>query len=259
MDFFPIILLFVVLVFSLEKNTIGETNTNERNQQLAMRGLFACYIIFSHMYRNSDVFDNNKASTFISIVSPSLLCMFFFYSGYGAMYKYVKKGTVAFCECFATWVKKLIIPAAVAFIAATVLEYITTGSIKPLDLFSVINELGGWFLKTLIILQFVFWFNSKIVRKEKYFVLTLLVMTTVAIAAMRLMGLQSYYYIDCFAFVFGAASYMYSRQCSVLISNAVIVVISGIFTIFMGGGYTYSSSKGYPSIETGHWLDSRVH
>lgn len=84
-------------------------------------------------------------------------------------------------------------------------------------------------------------------------------MTTVAIAAMRLMGLQSYYYIDCFAFVFGAASYMYSRQCSVLISNAVIVVISGIFAIFMGGGYTYSSSKGYPSIETGHWLDSRVH
>lgn len=69
-------------------------------------------------------------------------------------------------------------------------------------------------------------------------------MTTVAIAAMRLMGLQSYYYIDCFAFVFGAASYMYSRQCSVLISNAVIVVISGIFAIFMGGGIPILLQKG---------------
>ena len=106
MAFFPIILLFVVLVLSLGENTIGESNTNERNQQLAMRGLFACYIIFSHMYRNSDVFDNSMASTFISIVSPSLLCIFFFYSGYGAMYKYAKKGTVAFCDCLSTWIRK---------------------------------------------------------------------------------------------------------------------------------------------------------
>ncbi len=39
MDFFPIILLFIVLVLSLGKNTAGETNANERNQQLAMRGV----------------------------------------------------------------------------------------------------------------------------------------------------------------------------------------------------------------------------
>lgn len=115
------------------------------------------------------------------------------------------------------------------------LEYVATGSFDQLNLFSVINELGGWFLKTLIILQFVFGISSKIARKKEYFLITLSVMTTVAIVAMRLIGLQSYYYIDCFAFVFGSASYMYSRQYSMLISNAVIVVLSGLFTIFMGG------------------------
>lgn len=258
MALFPVLVLFIILAFSLEKNTIGTTNTVERNQQLAMRGLFACYIVFSHMYRNSDVFDNSMASTFLSVVSPSLLCIFFYYSGYGVMYKYIKNGVTSFRECLSTWICKLIIPATLAFVAKMVLDTITNSHVQ-LSPIVVINELGGWFLKTLIILQLIFWIISNIIKREEYFVFALFCAIAIAVAVMRLIGLQSYYYIDCFAFVFGAASCIYSKQWFKLVSNRVIIASCGIFTILMGGGYTYSVTKWSSSIENGNWIDSRIY
>lgn len=232
---FPIVILLILLMLSLEKNMVGVNNTGERKQQLAVRGIFAVYIIFSHMYRNSNVFDNSIGSTIISIISPSLLCLFFFYSGYGAMYKYERNGSTSFREALISWVKKLITPAVLAFVVAYVLEYTVSGSVKPLSVSTILNELGGWFLKTMLVLQAVFWICSKFATKIQYFIIGLLVSTIMVIVAMRIVGLQSYYYIDCFAFVFGAISCAYPKAWNKLVTSKSVVVFSGLFTIFMGG------------------------
>lgn len=90
-----LLVFFVVLVFlSFEKKELNNdcSNSYDRYQQLSMRGICAMIIVLSHMYRNTQIYNDQLAAGIVSLISPSLLCMFFFYAGFAVMYKYENRG-----------------------------------------------------------------------------------------------------------------------------------------------------------------------
>lgn len=86
------VFLFLILISFDKSGCIDCANSYDRVQQLSMRGVCAVIIVFSHMYRNTQMYSNPIASGIVSVFSPSLLCIFFFYSGFATMYKYRIRG-----------------------------------------------------------------------------------------------------------------------------------------------------------------------
>ena len=202
-----------------------------------MRGICATFIVFSHMYRNTQIYNNQLVAGIVSLISPSLLCMFFFYAGFAVMYKYKKLGGgQRLYKCLISWNKSVIIPAAVALILSYVQGHIWGITEEERTIGIIFNELGGWFLKTYIILQVLFWISSLLVETNKQLLVLLNILIVASMILMRIVNLQSYYYIDCLAFGLGAFSCVYDNIWKKIIGKKISFYSCVCLTVLIGGG-----------------------
>lgn len=147
-------LIGVILFLSIEKNEPQLlTNGNTRNQQISVRGIFALLIILCHMFNNTGIYDSPYASKIINLVFPSIVAIFFFYSGYGLTFQFRIDTAYDFQKKIVKNTIKLFLPATIAFLIA---ELTAAEKFQYSSIWDVLSNIGGWFPKTLLYLYFLF-------------------------------------------------------------------------------------------------------
>ena len=194
-----LIALFILVLLSIEHR--WEEYNYERccnkDSQLAIRGLFVLLIIFSHMFRNTENYSDQLSASILHFLFPSIVCIFFFYSGYGLMFSFMKGKQKTIHSKMAHYLKKLGIPALIAYLITVFIAFFSKNKIPA------ISSIGGWFAQVLLLLYISYAVFSCIVDSA----MKLLVLETVFVAGFtfgaKLLGVSSFVYIDMPAFLFG--------------------------------------------------------
>lgn len=226
---FPIILLLIILLSTQKMDKIRYSNSANRTQQQCIRGICTIAILFSHMFSNYKVFSDTLANQVLRSLFPSLVGLFFFYSGYGLMHKYLTKGRRNPFTIVFHLIIKLAPIIIVTYVIQEALEYAVYGEIGSLEI-----PLGGWFTKSLFVLYVVFAVMQT--SKQK---MVLILGITAGVFAYIIIGykieLSSVYFMDCPLFILGAFLKAYEEKIKSLFENNAVFVSSSIGTIVWGG------------------------
>ncbi len=228
----PIMVMFLLHISTEKMIAPNYDNSTDRGQQQSIRGLCTIFIMLSHMLCNYAYFSNAAANAVLRTIFPSLVGMFFFYSGYGLMFKY-KKGQNVIVSMIKGLVLKLAPAIIITYMLQKALEICFVGK-SALDTISI--PLGGWFTKTLFFLYFVFAIAQYISKNEN--VLLIVVCGCVAGFAVcgRYFGISPVYYLDCPAFLIGVAFRIYEKYLREIVSHKAVLAGASIVTILSGGG-----------------------
>ena len=172
-------------------------NSCNRDSQLAIRGLFVLIIILSHMFRNVVTYNDLVADSVLHFFFPSIVCIFFFYSGYGLMFNFMKGKQKTCMSQVAHYLKKLGVPALITYLITIFIAFFSKQEIPA------ISSIGGWFAQVLLMLYVSYAIFSHFADSP----FKLLVLETVFVGAFtvgaKILGISSFVFIDLPAFLFG--------------------------------------------------------
>lgn len=239
-----LIVLCILVLLSIEHR--WEEYNYERccnkDSQLAIRGLFVLLIIFSHMFRNTENYSDQLSASILHFLFPSIVCIFFFYSGYGLMFSFMKGKQKTIHSQMAHYLKKLGIPALIAYLITVFIAFFSKNKIPA------ISSIGGWFAQVLLLLYISYAIFSCIVDSA----MKLLVLETVFVVGFtfgaKILGVSSFVYIDLPAFLFGMLVKLDEDRFRKFFQKKSILIASVILT---GGGGGYLAMARYGIVSTG--------
>lgn len=194
-----VIILYIIALNSVKSIDIkyDYENSCKRDSQLTIRGLFVLIIILSHMFRNVVPYNDLVADSALHFFFPSIVCIFFFYSGYGLMFSFMKGKQKTCMSQVIHYLKKLGIPALITYLITVFIAFYSKTEIPA------ISSIGGWFAQVLLLLYVSYAIFSHFADSP----LKLLVLETVFVGvftvASKIFGISSFVFIDLPAFLFG--------------------------------------------------------
>lgn len=232
-----IFILALLIFLSISKvSTPSYENSNDRNQQIAMRGVYTVLIIFCHMYKNRVGYQLDIASDILKIIAPTVVGIFFFYSGYGLSVQFNKNNNFSLTSKLTKSIIKLLIPAIIVYLVHVGITMIFN-IINGIEIYSNIDSpinIGGWFVKSLLICYWLFYILAYFIKNKRVLFAANVGMALLGIIICKLGNVPSTYYIDVFTFILGIFAGFFSTAWKKLVSSRMLYVVSIVMSLVSG-------------------------
>ena len=230
---FFLIVTFIMLFLSVEYHWTSyeyEKSTN-RDNQITMRGVFVIVIIVSHMFRNNTSYTDLFSTSVLHFFFPSIVCIFFYYSGYGLMCNFLnKKEQATVIGHITKYFKKLVIPAMIVYLLCIIVAIFTKEQLPA------ITSIGGWFGQVLLLLYISYIVISCFTNIPKELIALETIFIAIFTVIIKLLGGSSFLFIDLPAFVFGMLVKAEEKRFKNLFKRKWIFISCIVLTL-IGGGY----------------------
>ena len=230
----------------IKRDYLSIENTN------CLKGILSICVFLCHLWGNIASFDGVD-NTNIIIQTFGRLCTvlgylsvacFFFFSGYGLMCQYQKKGEKYLEGFLIKRVLPLYIVCSVFILFYSVANIALGNEIKPVQVIqsflfggTVISK--GWYLQS-ILLWYIFFYVSfkivnKIAKKQNIGIPILSVFFIVYLILCWILKLESTWYECCFCLILGVAFAMFKEKIESVFSSTVkfLLIVSAVFFLFM--------------------------
>lgn len=224
--------IVAIVIFSVDARWIqyDYNRSVSRNNQITMRGIFALIIVISHMFRNTTCYSDIFSASILHFFFPSIVCIFFFYSGYGLMFSFMKGKQKTCMSQVVHYLKKLGVPALIIYLITVFIAFFSKTEIPA------ISSIGGWFAQVLLLLYVSYAVFSHFADSP----LKLLVLETVFVGTFtvgaKILGIPSFVFIDLPAFLFGMLVRLDESLFQKLFGK-IGVFIASVMLSFLGGSY----------------------
>ena len=205
-------------------------NSCNRDSQQAVRGLFALIIILSHMFRNVVTYNDLVADSVLHFFFPSIVCIFFFYSGYGLMFSFMKGKQKTCMSQVVHYLKKLGVPALIIYLITVFIAFFSKTEIPA------ISSIGGWFAQVLLLLYVSYAVFSHFADSPKKLLVLETVFVGIFTVGANILDIPSFIFIDLPAFLFGMLVRLDERHFQKLFGETGVFIASVMLT-FLGGCY----------------------
>lgn len=221
-----IIIFAMVFLLSLKKRDQMDTEYAGKEKGLYLRGFSAASIILRHMVWSYEPYVSLTAACLIKFLVPSAVCLFFFYSGYGVMYSYKKKGQQYLRSFIPNFIVKLFVPSIMATLMAYIAFCVTDGSLSATALKNQVLATGGWYVWATV-LMYLFFFVGALIFKDNLrgqLIAQCLMGGAYIVIGKMVLHISSTYYIDCPAFLLGSFVCVYKDKIDRLMNNNPMVL-----------------------------------
>lgn len=216
LDLMLLIVLFAIFYsITFENHNIQNHNYLSIDYTICLRGVMAVLIVFHHI---SEKDSSGRIFPKLQHLGYLIVAVFFFLSGYGLMFSYLKKGK----EYLKSFWRKRILYIIIIYVLITILYWGTKQllNIGNTNISAVINSLinghpianNSWYIVVQIYLYILFWITFYCFNiNTKYKLILLATFTFILSFAFELLGYSSIWYISNPAFALGLF-WAYNRQ-----------------------------------------------
>lgn len=229
---FFLLLTFIVVAYSFKPQWFpyDYNRAVHRENQIAVRGVFVLLIIVSHMFRNVEEYADKFSVSVLHFFFPSIVCIFFFYSGYGLMYNFTKGKRKTFVNQVVGYVKKIAVPALIVYLLCAIIAFFSKEKIPA------IASIGGWFAQVLFLLYMSYTAFSHLIESPLNLLYLEAIFVGILTVIVKVCSMGSFVFIDLPAFLFGMVVNLEEKRFQKLLNNKWFFILN-IGLTFTGGAY----------------------
>lgn len=205
-----LLLIFYDFEFPKDIHSLRENDYISQKQANCIKGFATCVIVLDHLVA---VTEKEVWIQLLTTCGDMMVAIFFFYSGYGMLYQYKRKGESYLLGFVQKKFRKILLPWM--FLALIVPIYYTLGAKSTVALEpafrvqNILEQLGewvpnGWFLLVLFLYQLVFYGLARLFyQKTNMLIIGYAIFVAVYIVIMHSLGMGYWWYYRCHCVVIG--------------------------------------------------------
>ncbi len=253
-----LLLLFPILMIPkmqiAKKGEFFDSLSLENSQVL--KGISALLVVFAHLSTNiQKPFPNIVMNLFV-YVGPLAVAVFFFLSGYGLTFSYLKKGDEYLNGFFRKRLLSLIVPFLIVLVPYNLIVVLRGRFVLNDFFYSVIdgdplNVKYSWYVAVILLFYVLFFIVAKLSKgKRNQLMLIMLSITIVYVGACLASGIPSHYYSSVIGFLLGMVFACHKEKAEAVMNSRWLPLSLASPIIFAAaiGVRTVKSHFGLPAV-----------